>query len=80
MNLNLRQELLRMLTRAGIQPWPRLWHNLWASAQTDLANRFPIHVVCEWLGNTKAVAQDHFDKAVSGGAESGSQWARNPAL
>jgi len=87
MNLNLRQHLLRMLTRAGIKPWPRLWHNLRASAQTDLANRFPIHVVCEWLGNTKAVAQDHylqvtdahFHAAETGGAFSGAQTAQNPA-
>jgi integrase len=27
-NLNLRKALLQMLTRAGIKPWPRLWHNL----------------------------------------------------
>ena len=87
MNLNLRQQLLRMLTRAGIKPWPRLWHNLRASAQTDLANRFPIHVVCEWLGNTKAVAQDHylqvtdahFNAAETGGAFSGALNAQKPA-
>jgi integrase len=60
MSINLRQGLLRLLTRSGIRPWPRLWHNLRSSAQTDLANRFPAHVVCEWLGNTKAVAQDHY--------------------
>ena len=86
MNLNLRQPLLRMLARAGIKPWPRLWHNLRASAQTDLANRFPIHVVCEWLGNTKAVAQEHylqvtdahFERA-TGGAESGAVVAHFPA-
>lgn len=59
-NVNLRQELLRMLTRAGVRPWPRLWHNLRSSAQTDLANRFPAHVVCEWLGNTQAVAREHY--------------------
>lgn len=48
-----------MLQRAGIQPWPRLWHNLRSSAQTDLANLLPAHVVCEWLGNTEVVARDH---------------------
>ncbi len=87
MGINLRQQLLRMLTRAGIKPWPRLWHNLRASAQTDLANRFPIHVVCVWLGNTKAVAQEHylqvtdehFAAAINGGAESGAPRAQNRA-
>lgn len=87
MGINLRQQLMRMLTRAGIKPWPRLWHNLRASAQTDLANRFPIHVVCVWLGNTKAVAQDHylqvtdahFATAIEGGAKSGAPEAQKPA-
>lgn len=59
-NMNLRQHLLRLLERAGVKPWPRLFHNLRASAQTDLAARFPIHVVCEWLGNTTAIAQEHY--------------------
>jgi len=58
--VNLRTQMLRMLKRAGIQPWPRLWHNLRASAQTDLANLFPAHVVCEWLGNTTAIAANHY--------------------
>ncbi len=59
-NCNLRKEFTKMLTRAGIHPWPRLWHNLRSSAQTDLANKLPAHVVCEWLGNTQAVAQQHY--------------------
>lgn len=58
--VNLRQPLIRMLKWAGIKPWPRLWHNLRASAQTDLANRVPIHVACDWLGNSRIVAQNHY--------------------
>lgn len=61
-NMNLRQHFLRLLERSGVKPWPRLFHNLRASAQTDLASRFPIHVVCEWLGNTEAIAQEHYLK------------------
>lgn len=58
--VNLRQHLLRLIVRAALKPWPRLWHNLRASAQTDLASHFPAHVVCEWLGNSRAVAADHY--------------------
>ena len=57
---NLRIQLNRIIRRAGLEPWPRLFHNLRASRQTELMERFPIHVVCEWLGNTKAVAADHY--------------------
>jgi integrase len=59
-NLNLRTALLRKLTKAGIAPWPKLWHALRASAQTDLSARFPAHVVAGWLGNTPAVALKHY--------------------
>ncbi len=58
--VNLRQHLLRLIERAGLTPWPKLFHNLRSSAQTDLAERFPSHVVCAWLGNNKAVALHHY--------------------
>ena len=29
-------------------------------AQTDLANRFPSHVVCGWLGNSEGIALEHY--------------------
>lgn len=59
-NCNLRTQLLRIIRRAGLEPWPRLFHNLRASRQTELCERFPAHVVCEWLGNTEAVAAGHY--------------------
>ncbi|MEJ5275771.1 MAG: tyrosine-type recombinase/integrase [Thermogemmata sp.] len=73
-SVNLRTHFLRMLKRAGIRPWPRLWHNLRASAQTDLANTFPDHVVCEWLGNTAAVAQDHYLQVTDAHFDLARQW------
>jgi hypothetical protein len=49
-----------MIGRAGLTRWPRLWHNLRASRQTDLVARFPLHTVSEWLGNTPSVATRHY--------------------
>lgn len=45
---------------AGIQRWPRAWHNLRASRQTELEDRFPGHVACAWIGNSEKVARDHY--------------------
>ena len=59
-NINLRTQLLRICTRAGVQPWPKLFHNLRATRQTELAETRPIHVVCAWIGNSEAVAKDHY--------------------
>lgn len=58
--LNLGTQLKRIIRRAGIEPWPRAWHNLRASRQTELMERFPLHVVCRWLGNTTTVATQHY--------------------
>lgn len=51
---------LRIIRRAGLKPWPRVWHNLRASRQTELAATFPLHVACAWIGNSKAVASAHY--------------------
>ena len=57
---NLRTEFDRIVERAGVDRWPRLFHNLRASRQTELENQFPTHVVCKWLGNTPGVASKHY--------------------
>ncbi len=58
--VNLGTQLKRFIKRAGLQPWPRVFHNLRASCQTELSARFPLHVVCHWLGNTTTVATQHY--------------------
>jgi len=59
-NSNLRTQLLRLLTRAGLKSWPRLFHNLRATRETELVAKYPIHVVSHWLGNTPEIAMKHY--------------------
>lgn len=59
-NANLRTTLEKIIRRAGLEPWPRLWHSMRASCETDLARQFPLAVVAKWLGNTQAVAMRHY--------------------
>lgn len=59
-NCNLRTQLLRIMKRAGVSPWPRLFHNLRSSCQTELEEQFPSHVVCAWIGNSEAIARRHY--------------------
>ncbi len=59
-NANLRTQLQRIIRRAGLTQWPRLFHNLRATRQTELSERFPSHVVCGWIGNTERVAANHY--------------------
>ncbi len=44
----------------AVTVWPRLWHNLRASRQTELEQQFPTHGVYSWLGNSERVAARHY--------------------
>ncbi len=57
---NLNPHFRRIIQRAGLTPWPKTWHNLRASRQTELASTFPLHTACAWIGNTKAIAAGHY--------------------
>jgi len=57
---NQRSRMKRIIERAGLKPWPKLFHNLRASRETELAADHPMHVVCEWIGNTPKVAKEHY--------------------
>ena len=59
-NANLRTQLERIIRKAGLQPWPKPFQNLRSTRETELAERFPMHVVCAWIGNTQAVAAKHY--------------------
>ena len=50
----------RIVKRAGVPVWPRVFHNLRASRQTELESEFPSHVVCSWLGNSPLIASRHY--------------------
>ncbi|MBI1348714.1 tyrosine-type recombinase/integrase [bacterium] len=75
--INPRTQFERIIRRAGLTPWPRLWHNLRASRQTELVEEYPAHVVSAWIGNTERIAakhylqvlDSHFDKAARGTSE-----------
>ena len=84
---NLRTHMTRLVKRAGMEPWPRIFHNLRSSRQTELEETFPTHVVCKWIGNSPQVARkhylqmtdEHFERALEGGAKSGADVAQKQA-
>ena len=49
-----------------------MFQNLRSTRETELADDFPMHVVCQWIGNSQPIAakhylqvtDDHFSKAV----------------
>jgi integrase len=59
-NSNLRTTFEKIIRRAGLTPWPRIFHNLRASRQTELTEKFPIQAVTDWLGNSPTIAMKHY--------------------
>ncbi len=84
--VNWRTQLQRIMAKSGVKPWPRLFHNLRATRQTELTNQFPAHVVCQWLGNSQATANEsylrvtdeHFQAAVSTSTSAPGKALHNP--
>ena len=70
---NLRTRFQAIVRDAGLQAWPRLIHNLRASATTDFAQTLPQHEAARFLGHSPVIAashylqpQDHNFRAVTG--------------
>ncbi len=59
-SINLWTQFERIIAKAGLKPWPRLFHNLRASCATDWVERFPNHTVASWLGHSPLIAAQHY--------------------
>ncbi|MCL2647592.1 MAG: site-specific integrase, partial [Phycisphaerales bacterium] len=57
---NLRTRMKRTILAAGLTPWPRLFHNLRGSCETDLVKEYPITTVAEWIGHNPAIMVQHY--------------------
>jgi integrase len=78
---NLRTTAEKVIERAGLDQWPRLFQNLRASCETDWVQKYPAHVCAKWLGHSPTIAATHylqvrdahFADAIEGGAEGSNQ-------
>ncbi len=74
---NLRTQLHRIIKRAGLSPWPRVFQNLRSTRVTELCDKFPEHVCEAWLGHSEVIAkrhyrqvtEKHFEKAIAAGSD-----------
>jgi len=77
--VNLRTHLHRIIKKSGIKPWAKTFVNLRSSRETELADQVPLHVACEWIGNSEIIAlnhclqvtEDHFDAALQSDTHKG---------
>jgi len=82
-NSNLRTQLQRIIVKAGLKPWPKLFQNLRASRATELASEHPGHVAAAWAGHSTVVANKHYwqvtDADFAKALEPTDKAAQNPA-
>jgi len=63
-NSNLRTRFQKMIRKAGAKPWPKPFHALRASCETDLLEDYPIQTVSAWLGHSPKVALAHYARVL----------------
>ncbi len=57
---NLRTTFQKIIKRAGLKTWPKLFQNLRSTRETELAEEFPLQAVTAWMGNSQLVAAKHY--------------------
>ena len=72
---NLRTTFEKIIYRAGLTPWPKLFANMRSSRQTELARSgCPTHLVVAWLGNSEKIANDHYLQVNDTDYENAGRW------
>ena len=59
---NLRTQMYKIIARAGLEPWPKIFQNLRSTRETELfkMTNGNVKAVCSWIGNSPAVAMQHY--------------------
>ncbi|MGL6225175.1 MAG: tyrosine-type recombinase/integrase [Thermoguttaceae bacterium] len=63
---NMRTNFARIIFRAGLEQWERVFHNLRGSRSNELFTAYPSHVAAEWMGQSCKVAMQHYLHATEG--------------
>jgi hypothetical protein len=79
-NCNLRTTFEKLIKRAGVEPWPKLFHNLRSSFETELLRSHPVHVVATWLGHDVDVCIKHYAQITDADYRRANNSAENSAL
>jgi len=57
---NLRTTLTKIIRRAGLVPWPKLFQSLRSTRAIELASQHPAHVAAAFMGHSTVVASKHY--------------------
>lgn len=57
---NLRTQFQRIIKRAGVEPWPKLFNNLRASRATEVSREHGAFLESQWIGHGTDTAMEHY--------------------
>jgi len=72
---NLRTHGERIVRRAGLTPWAKLWQNCRVTRENELCQTWPEHLVAKWVGHSRAVAREFYLKALPSDFERAATWS-----
>ncbi len=78
--VNLRTHMERIIRRAGLTPWPKLWQNCRASREIELCQSFPEHVVAKWVGHNQVTARGFYLKVLPSDFTKAAGWSAAPQI
>ena len=61
---NLRTQFERIAVKAGVVMWPKPFHNMRASRESELMREYDLATVCKWIGNSPAIAAKHYATSI----------------
>ncbi|MEZ6070736.1 MAG: hypothetical protein R3C10_10795 [Pirellulales bacterium] len=75
--VNLRKQFERIINRAGLTKWPRLFHALRTSRINEWNREVPGFVVTAWAGNSAEVRDRHYNEVLESEFERAAGTAEN---
>lgn len=57
---NMRTNFERIIFRAGLEKWERLFHKLLGNRSNELFTEYPAHIAAEWMGQSTKIAESHY--------------------
>jgi len=66
------------ICHAGLTPWPKLFQNMRVSRETESAAKYPLYIVCAWIGNSALIANKHYLQVMNAAFERGAKSDATP--
>lgn len=73
-NINLRTRFEKIVLRAGLEKWNKLFQNLRASAATDINKRYGEQAEAAWVGHSPDIARKHYLQVTPADIAAARQW------